>query len=1043
MTLRFFALAPAIVFKARVNASSFTYPISQVAFDGVTVGAYTDIQRNQTILFGTTEGGDDLGRQRTGPIDATADTIYFGRCSEGVNDGEVSLEDDAYITILEDWRVWSRPPFIASDGELFKDGSVVVGVYTTTPPPVANAGLPAAGTIDSGTGVLRVRLPSGSQTSFATTAGATITNYAWTLPTGVVLVGGYALTDSVIEVDADPGFHWIGLLVTDSNAQSHRARTWILARDPDDDLTISGVTVRSHRRTQDGQTVTVQLTQDLPPGNYPDGTLVCLFDGEPTTSADRLNLRFWGWHQSDPAQIRAQRTGLARYTELTSVDVAGRLAVLPGYPQVVENDAVRDTDAYASITWAHMVGLTLDLYIHYLLQWHSTALDLTDYFATGTTTIYSIGGAISSDGGSLWEQVKRRVKAFVPTKSIGCDAYGRLLVRADPLEEESDQRTSNVHAALTMADVSEVRYTHKRTPGVHWLRGNAIQAISSLPTDAAGDIYQPTFFCIAPGDVPGQGETEETRGEQLSPSQTLLNTSTGHHYARVNARESLFDLTLVGDNWYHLDPASQEWVTLTLDAAYAAQRQLSFTAERGVLHEVDFGYPTGPTGTTRTTRITWERETVGHAALTVTQPDVDPVDDGNDDWFTPPVVWTPPLPGDPSVWYGTPAAYILWDGAHVMRTWNVLAASPVWELVDTGVTGAIYDGQYIHVDASTVGMWLLTADGVWWCADIMATTPSWSKKLAIATVQAADAAIATGSIILKAMMAYASEPGYLIVATGPDSLTSAESFTYAHSYTWHTHDYGDNWTQVDMSSFTETVSSNTAGYFGCGRYGIDIYKSSPVIWCVRSTPNLQDKTAVFKSTDLGDTWTKEYAITDFSGDVAVGPGILGPFPDITDRSYMQRGNNLSGTWGWIYTSDDAWATATAQTKPAGYSGTDFQVRPNSHTFDPDHCLALWRKTTGNAFVQESYDGAATWTELWDTGVVATRVNTPNGWPPDVDIWFTVYKNKALAGTGVIVYTDDNFATTPAEKEGNLVALIGSWTTGDCNGFALPRVGPNA
>ena len=804
--LRVFALAPAVVFKARVNQATFIYPISQVSYDTVTVGAYADLERGLTILFGTTDGGDDLGRQRTGPSEATATTLYFGRCSEGTHDGEVSLQDDAYITVLNDYRVWSKTPYIEADGTMWKDGTLAVGVSTTTPPPVANAGIPAAGTIDVVTGVLRVRLPSGSQTSFATAAGATITTYAWELPTGVALVAGYALSDPIIEVDCDPGFYWPALAVTDSNGQIHQARTFILADDPDATLFIPGVTVQSHRRTQDGQTLTVQLTQALSPSTYPDGTLVALVDGEPAISADRTNIRFWGWHQSDPASIQARHTGLVRYTQMTCVDMAGRLAALPGFPQTLENDLVRDTGAFPAITWAHMVGLTLDLYLHYLLQWHSTALDLTDYFPTGTTTIYSIGGALGSDGGNLWEQIRRRVKAFVPSKNIGCDLYGRLLVRADPLEEEPAQRTAMVQAALTAADFSELRFTHTRSPGVHWLRGNALQAISPLPVDANGDAYQPTFFAIAPGDVPGQGEIEETFGEHLSPSQLLLNTATGHHYARINARESLFDITLVGADWYDLDPAAMEWVTLTLDAAYAAQRGLSFTAARGLVHEIDYGYPVDRTGVTRTCRIRWERETVGRPALTVTQPDVDPVDDGNDDWYTPPVVPVAPPADLPA---GVQVVALLDSTGNLFRTADFQTASgsggPTWDKVDLA-TGALYtwivdpfSPGYI-AGAGAVNGWAVDEDDIWRIADIFGATPTATSVLTFAnSAVAASYHWRTIQASFGRYFAEGSNPWLLCV--------SYYGATTGHTGTWATYsiDGGVTWAaEVQVSAEYDT-----------------------------------------------------------------------------------------------------------------------------------------------------------------------------------------------------------------------------------------------
>jgi hypothetical protein len=389
-------------------------------------------------------------------------------------------------------------------------------------------------------------------------------------------------------------------------------------------------------------------------------------------------------------------------------------------------------------------------------------------------------------------------------------------------------------------------------------------------------------------------------------------------------------------------------------------------------------------------------------------------------------------------WAGAMQAVVIWDGVHLSRTWEIQDMSPTWELIDTGITGAIYDGQSVLLSGDAVGMWLLTATGVWWCGDILAASPVWVKQLAIETVRAADAAIAEGNIVFQAMRAYAGEPGYLIAATGPDNLSSSAAFGYGHSYTWHTHDYGQNWTQVDMAAFTVDFSGNVAGYCGCGRAGIDIHATLPIIWAVRTTPGLQDRTAVFKSLDLGSTWTQGYIITDFSS----GAGLLAPAPDIDDRSYLQRGNNLSGTWGWIYTSDDGWGTATQQAKPTGYSGTDFYVRPASHPLTPDHCLALWRKTTGNAWVLESTDGGVSWAELWDTGIVATRVNTPVAWPGDANSWLTVFKQKSLGGTGVVMYTGNHFGAV-VNKEGNLAALLGSWTTGDGGGFGLPRLGANA
>ena len=387
-------------------------------------------------------------------------------------------------------------------------------------------------------------------------------------------------------------------------------------------------------------------------------------------------------------------------------------------------------------------------------------------------------------------------------------------------------------------------------------------------------------------------------------------------------------------------------------------------------------------------------------------------------------------------WAGAMQAVLLWDGAHVLRTLDIQEASPVWALVDSGVTGTIYDAQAVIVSDTVIGAWLLTADGVWWCGDLYAATPSWALKLAIATVQAADAGVSGGTILLHALAA--GEPGYCIVASGPLNLATTGAFVYNHSYTWHTHNYGATWTQVDMAAYTVEVSSYVAGYCGIGRYGLAILTGeSPVIWAARTTPTLQDKSALFKSTDLGDTWSREYQIADYSGDVGSGMGLRAPGA-LAERSYLNRGNNLSGVFGWLYTSDDAWASGTQQTKPAGYSGTAFKWRPAGHQDDPNFVLTWWRHAgEGQDHLLKSTDGGLTWTDLYDGEATSGRWNSPVGWPGDLDTWLLV-KTQVTTGINTVFYTADHFANV-VSKQGNLPAVLGSWTTGDAHAIALPKV----
>src|SRR5678816_1745752 len=249
MQPRLFLLQPEVVFAARVVLlDPAEYPISFVAYDTVTTGAYTDIKDGMTILLGSTAGGDDYGRQRVrGPdTPATTISIYVGRSSQGTFDGELTVVDDAYITVWDDRRVWAKMPFIDDVGGIFKDSDLEVEWRTATPPPVANLGQGFAGTIDAITGVLPVAF--NGQPSFAVADGATITDYLWDIKDGT-LTGGHLVTDDNITTTFPPGFRYVELTVTDSNGKTHTAVTPVYARDPDDDTSFDAFQIESHRVT--------------------------------------------------------------------------------------------------------------------------------------------------------------------------------------------------------------------------------------------------------------------------------------------------------------------------------------------------------------------------------------------------------------------------------------------------------------------------------------------------------------------------------------------------------------------------------------------------------------------------------------------------------------------------------------------------------------------------------------------------------------------------------------------------------------------------
>lgn len=1011
---------PAAIFKARANMpGTITYPITSLVFDTVTVGAFGDVFFDMTLLLGSTEGADDLGRTRV-QNNATSTTIPLMRTSQGVEDGELTIVDNAYITVLDDFRVWSKIPSFSEDGTIqYKDTVVPVGTFTAgDEPPIANCGPGFAGFTSAG--IITVQFVGTN--SIAIADGATISTYNWDVDDGTITVGTSA--SSTITATFPAGFRWVSLTVTDSNGNAHTSRCPVLAVNAAADPTIKAFDAEA-RITHRGQEFTFNIKESIPRATYPDGTLVLFWEGAAASASDRSHMKLIGWEQANDNDSRAVRVGNVTGTTIHAVDVAGRMAALPGFPQSLERNATPDK-------WSEMENPSIRKYIHYLIQWHSTAVSLADVFLpTYLETDYPFV-LFDSEGESLYDQVENEAKRIVPIHHFTCNLQGQLSVIVDPIIQSVPLRTSTVQAAFTEEYMESIRFAYTRPPKVHWLRGHAIIASEDYTVvDLVNQIQ--TVHCIAPGEAPGQGAGELETPEGITVSQTTLNTAKGNEYARLNSRYGKISVTPASDVPYiDVDPADMTWVTLTLTSTGAAQRGLTFSTVRCLPVEIQRRWEARRTGVTRHSEFTLEVETSGQAAVTSI-----PVG------APPPPEFVPPLPNDPEYYYDDIAAYVLWDGATVYRTWNLQAAPPVWEEIGASLSGEIYDVQYMHVDALTVGAWCMTSTGIYFCPNIMAAavagSVTWTQVLTIATARANTTPPAVGLVIFASMAHYWLQPGHLCIAFDLDT----ENDDYVHSYYAVTEDYGDSWTYVDEPFPTYASDGLERSYYTTGRYGLAAFRSEPILWCIRGngrTGTNNGQGAVFRSDDGGLNWEFEYVVMP-TGRTLNG-AILHPFPDIGDPSYMNVGVGGTSPVSKLYLSENAWTpSGSLLTPPSGHAnGFGIQnqnLRPNKDPFVDGHVLMIFKlDASSNGDLYDSTDKGTTWNLLEGLN---NSTNVPNGWPPDNQQWVLV-DNEPRA-TNQVRLTLDYFSTF-ADKTGNLVADF-SWAQGNLSGgFALPKIAPN-
>lgn len=1044
--IKCFILEPEIILQARVNLASPVYPIGEIPFDNVTVGTYDYALAGMTFFLGSTPGANDLGRGRL-RLNAATNTLYIGRSSRGVREGEVTATDNAYITVFNLFGVHSKQYYINSSGVTYKDGYIVYTDQNDESNPVANTGSPFAGTIDATTGLLECTLTGSG--SFATADGATITAYLWDV--GDEQIDSGTINDDTLVISVQPGFHWISLTVTDSNGKTHTARTFIYAHDSDFRDDIENFQITQHKITQFGQDLSVRIYDDLPLSTYIEGTIILFWTGQPEDSTDHNNVLYWGYTYGEPITQDAKKTGNIIYTTLECRDVAGMLQVLPGRSLILENEANRDTDKNPTSTWEYMTTPNLDKYIHYILHWHSTALEVTDFFWSNTGATYKFP-VLGSEAQNLWTQTQQRVNAFVPDKLLTCDRLSRLRMLSDPMLQETADRTATEQTTITLDDWSNVSYTRITKPQIHWLHGDAIRAHATN--------YE-SYFSVAPGDAPGQGEIAQVHSEQLSPSQTLLNQVTGHRYARINAPQSKFNVTILDPDTQRIEPADLTWVRLIVGAGNRTPDSTFDT--RGLVHEVNINYEYTRTGLVKDVSLIWEREVTGTPAITYIPPTTEPIED------------TPVNPDIPDweegviepVFYDLPQAYLMWDGAVVLRTFNIMDTSPTWENVSTGLPASgLMDVRYSNTSTTVIG-WALNILGVYVCMDLLAASPTWELILDIATILADDVAPSSGVNEFKCICTYASEPGYLMVVTGPDDYSDAANLNYLHSYFRHTHDYGATWTTVDANAtLRRTVVGNTHAYCGGSLHGIEMMREEPTIICARSSilysANLSIKPCI--STDGGHTWSLGVEVNESTHDGQNAASVLHPYPAFNRWSYIVTGS----IGARIKRSDDLWASSETiydggVVEPAtllDYNRTTAVWRVNKQPLDNNH-LVTWFKRDDNSTwdLLETYDGGLTWTLLYSSGLSdgstanlpdnpdpdISRFNNPNGWPVDNDIWWII-RNQVTSGNpaNTIKMTVDNWSNT-LDKVGNLASVLpaGLWTNGPAGGFALPKVGVNA
>lgn len=1030
---------PTPIFKARVNMPSPTYPANSIDFDGVTLGVYTDIEFDMTLLLGTADGLDDLGRVRVKL--AEVDNIRISRSSKGFEDGTLVLTDNAYITVLDDFRVWSKLPYFSLDsegdviqGQDFKDGNISPGTYNTLIPPKANPGPWMAGLIDSVTNLMEVEFPGGGvNTSFALADGATITGYAWDIRDGTLTFG--TLTSAVIRATFPAGKRWVKLTVTDSNGLTHTCRCFVVAIDPANDITIKNYGIKQNLEIG-SSTLDIELYRDTPRTTYPDGTLVMFWWGNIQDASDRSHIKFCGWIDNENFSTVRQKTGLRKTTTIHCVDIAGRMAALTGFPQALDRTT-------SDSLWSVMPSLDMHKALWYVGFWHSTAFNLADFIMPSGLRSYDCM-ILYFSGASMFDQMNAQAQKIVPKHLFTNNTQGQLsIIRDWMLDDLSDRPEAD--PVISDDEWNDLSATYNRSPKVYSLKTGAV-LVSTAYIVVDDEDTVPLVFSVAPGESSafGQGSQEMQDNEGLTLSQIDLNRASGHLYARVNSRYGEFKFTdPTGYNFWNCEPAMVKRVQVEIAASLAAQRGLDFTAFAGQVKSIQVEYNSTKMGTSIRPSLSIEKEVSGYPATTH-------IPEGQGDV----VETTIPSPTSNAGLMGDPQLVAGMDNdGYIFRTYNFQDATPVWDKVTpVGINlSASYKSFVVDpfspgyrgvpggdINAFVIGSGSVLVDAVIWKITDLFGTP-----VATALHTCANGMQSPGTYTIQASFgrfqsAEEENPWIMAVAVKNDVSGSLQP----NDGVWEVHstDGGATWsTEQKITSSSPAGSGSESTQYPC-------------IWLSPRTPGYaitfayETSTHVsgYKTTDWGAAWAN-MTDPDIDNVEGFGGSIHVPYQDNEDESLVYHGwfDRAAPSLWKTKKVDGVTITDISPTHSGALHGPmygSFGLR--AHDSDRQR-MAMWTATSlltsavaGEYVMWTSTNGGTSWTSrivITDTNDVLTYGAQVAFDGEDLD---TLYIFGVSPATSYCIALSTDMGATIQDKKGNLFTdFYGGGTFGGFIGIA--------
>lgn len=846
-------LSNSVMLAARVNQSVFTASFAQITFDTVTEGAYTNVGISMLVLISHTSDKREAyfeGRVRydNSGVVSTATVLNINETSETISDND-------YLWVIRDVRPYH---------EL---GAVIGGVYKKDYARTFFQLKPIISGLQSAYAGIVSGSPVGFTVSFAAvataaTAGATISSYTWTIPSGGTVTAGSASTANVtVRFDASATEYWVKLVVLDSGsrAQTRYIPVWAVPADLSTTVVRGFTGAHIEGGLDTGWSATVDAFDGVE--DMLDGTLCCIFDVEyyqETAYSLFSTVKFVGRFRKESNVTSADETYSTK--RKTAFEIEGTAAQLAR----ISSPEITARDASSPAVWDEIKTLTIWRAITYLLE-HSTfhqSFSLTFDSTANTFRAFQLQIASGSqlDGVKDLAQAINAVFEFAPTGEA-------RVVRDARYGTTAERNALTTIANLTASDWINFSLDREyfETVGLVEASGGTYTPTGSGITAAAVR----ALLSIAPGVAQGNGDGTNPLPRQIlsadvaaATAQGELNTRAGNHFAASNPTPTLNVDMRGAYNW--LIPSANQWYTWTIGTS-DNRRDLAYTtSDRWLLKSVSIDHDNvrGNKSVSAQFMLETSGTDEGVAGQTVvippqdtTPPSVPPLPPFDPFPNTPPLpdVYLPPAPDmndlppvDP---IGVPLngnAVITWSEEHIWAT-KTFITTPIW--VD--ITPDDLEGTIRDVATILYGAYLLSSDGVtswlYYIENCFGAGEAWSvgepldgEYTLIVTTDTAGSVYVEGAEVTPTGCADAwiAVNGTITERTS-DTLTVDAEFV-SGSYHLTIEDYtlavppDDSLCRYVNVIINSSSSSITTGWWPCGSPTevIGIFSNSVCVWAV-------------------------------------------------------------------------------------------------------------------------------------------------------------------------------------------------------------------